>query len=61
MLEAAAAADRLLAVNHFRRFFPVAGLIRDWIKLERLGKLTSFDSLKGGFTIGQRCPTPFST
>ena len=49
MLRAAAAADRLLAVNHFRRFFPVAGLIRDWIRLERLGRLTSFRFLEGRF------------
>jgi len=47
MLDAAAVADRLVAVGHFRRFFPVAKLIRDWIKVERLGRLRSFRFLEG--------------
>src|SRR5437867_3079684 len=36
MLAAAASSGRLLAVGHFRRFFPVTKLIREWIKQERL-------------------------
>jgi predicted dehydrogenase len=47
MLSAAAAADRLLAVGHFRRFFPVAKVIRAWIEGERLGTLKSFRFLEG--------------
>src|SRR5262245_61123777 len=31
MLNAAATIDRILAVGHFRRFYPVTRLIREWI------------------------------
>jgi len=47
MICAAETAGRSLAVGHFRRFFPTAGLIRDWIKHERLGKLCFFRFLEG--------------
>src|SRR5262249_18897599 len=47
MLAAAARSGRLLAVGHFRRFFPVAKLIREWVKKERLGRLRSFRFLEG--------------
>jgi predicted dehydrogenase len=47
MLAAATRAGRLLAVGHFRRFFPVTKLIREWIKQEHLGRLRSFRFLEG--------------
>jgi predicted dehydrogenase len=47
MLEAEAVSSRLIAVGHFRRFFPVTNLIRQWIRAERLGRLRSFRFLEG--------------
>jgi predicted dehydrogenase len=47
MIEAAELIKRKLAVGHFRRLFPVAKLIRDWIRNERLGRLLSFRILEG--------------
>ena len=47
MIRSAESAGRQLAVGHFRRFFPVANTIREWIKNEFLGKLKSFRILEG--------------
>jgi predicted dehydrogenase len=47
MLDAAAASGRLIAVGHFRRFYPATKLIRAWIDEERLGRLRSFRFLEG--------------
>jgi predicted dehydrogenase len=47
MLTTETASARLLAIGHFRRFFPAVNVIRDWIAEERLGKLISFRFLEG--------------
>src|SRR5215813_5645005 len=47
MIEAAELVERKLAVGHFRRLFPAAKVIRDWIRNERLGRLRSFRILEG--------------
>jgi predicted dehydrogenase len=47
MIAAAERAERLLAVGHFRRAFPVVRIIRKWIANGPLGRLLSFRFLEG--------------
>jgi predicted dehydrogenase len=47
MLAAQAVSGHVLAVGHFRRLFPVAKLIRQWINDKRLGRLRAFRFLEG--------------
>jgi predicted dehydrogenase len=47
MVDAAAAAGRVLGVGHFRRAYPVVRTIRDWICDGPLGALRSFRFLEG--------------
>ena len=61
MLDAAAAMDRILAVGHFRRFFPITRLIGEWVRDERLGRLNSFRILEGEIYSWPIASTAFSS
>lgn len=47
MIETAATARRLLAVGHFRRFFPSCQMVRDVLRSQLLGAVKSFRFLEG--------------
>jgi predicted dehydrogenase len=48
MIQAAAAAQRVLAIGLFRRFFPATQTIRDVLSLGILGEVRSFSFSEGG-------------
>lgn len=48
MMEAAAAADRLLAVGLYKRFFPSAGMIRQLVIDQSLGRPLHYSVVEGG-------------
>lgn len=48
MITAARAADRLLAVGHFKRFFPATRQIKEAVDRQTFGRLISFHFYDGG-------------
>jgi len=48
MVEQAAVHERVLAVGHYKRFFPVHGWLREAIRRGTFGELRSFDIQEGG-------------
>jgi predicted dehydrogenase len=48
MIEAACAADRLLAIGHFRRFFPATRQIKELVEKQAFGRLLGFQFFDGG-------------
>lgn len=48
MVAAARAADRVLAVGHFKRFFPATRQIKEVVDLQTFGRLVSFQFFDGG-------------
>ncbi|HEX2117438.1 MAG TPA: Gfo/Idh/MocA family oxidoreductase [Alphaproteobacteria bacterium] len=48
MIEAARAADRLLAIGHFKRFFPATRQIKELVEKQAFGRMLSFEFFDGG-------------
>jgi predicted dehydrogenase len=48
MVEAARAAGRLLAIGHFKRFFPATRQIKELVETQAFGRVVGFHFIEGG-------------